>query len=116
MASKEQSLMKKHITIIAGHDTNEKREHQTLDWLRKHNVTIEEWNDLQVLSMANGEIGRGQYQDSYALQFINAEGDPEESWLSISLSPDPYETRIRVEYEGSYSCSCKGLGCATCHQ
>ncbi len=54
----------KQITLIAGHDTNEEREELTLDWLRKHNVTIEDERGLLILTM-RAELVRGQHRDEY---------------------------------------------------
>ncbi len=34
----------------------------------------------------------------------------------FSLEPDPYDTRVYVEFEGSYSCSCRGRGCVKCNE
>jgi hypothetical protein len=105
----------KQITLIAGHDTNEEREELTLDWLRKHNVTIEDERGLLILTM-RAELVRGQHRDEYVAGFDTAEGNQEASSLTISLEPDPYETRIYVEFEGSYSCTCKGRGCVKCNE
>ena len=107
--------MAKQITIIAGHDTNGEREERTLAWLEQHGVTVEEYQDLQVLTFRKAEIEKGQYNDTYIIGFENAEGDQEQSWLYISLEPDPHETIVYVQYGGDYSCSCKGRGCAKCN-
>jgi hypothetical protein len=108
-------MAKKEITIIAGHDTNEEREKRTRAWLEQHGVKVEEWNGLQVLTMQAEKPSEGQYRHQWVIGFDNAEGDQEESYLVINLEPDPYDTRIEVEYEGSYSCTCKGLACVKCN-
>lgn len=107
--------MKKQITIIAGHDTNEERERHTRTWLKQHGATIEGWNALQVLTFNRAELARGQYQDNYIVGFDDPEGNSEQSYLYISLEPDPHETVVYVEYEGSYSCTCKGKSCIKCN-
>ncbi len=107
--------MKKQITLIAGHDDNGQQEQQTRAWLTRHSITVEEWNGLQVLTINNAEINNGTHTGEHCIGFDNAEGDPEESYLLVSLEPDPYDTRIEVEYSGSYSCACKGYACAECN-
>jgi hypothetical protein len=106
----------KQITIISGHDTSEEREQRTRAWLEQHGVTIEEWNGLQVLTFKKAEMNKGQYNDQYTICLRDAEGEDEQSYLLIDLEADPYDTRIEVKYEGSYSCSCKGYGCAKCNE
>lgn len=108
--------MNTQVTIIAGHDDNEAREMRTRDWLQKHGATIEEYSGLQVVTVqAPEKPGKGQYTGEYIVGFDNAEGDQEQSYLVISLEPDPYDTSIEVKYYGDYGCSCKGLGCIKCN-
>jgi hypothetical protein len=107
--------MKTEITIIAGHDNNEPREIRTLDWLRKHGASIEEWNGLQVITMQAEKPSKGQYNDQWTIGFDDAEGNPEQSYLLIDLEVNPFDTCIEVKYEGSYSCSCHGYGCTKCN-
>ncbi len=84
----------KQITIIAGHDTNEKREKRTRAWLEQHGVKVEEWNGLQVLTMQAEKPSEGQYRHQWVIGFDNAEGDQEQSWFIVSLSPDPIEAKV----------------------
>jgi hypothetical protein len=108
--------MKKHITIVAGHVTDGQREQRTLAWLAQHGVKVEEWNGLQVLAITGGELNKGIYIGGYVVVFDNFDGDPELSSLTISLEVDPNDTRLSVEFEGDYGCTCKGLGCAMCNE
>ena len=108
--------MKQQLTLICRHDDNEARELRTRDWLEKHGVQIQEWNGLQVLTMTVPEKPyEGQYKNEWVVGFDDVNGDHEQSYLSISLKPDPHDTSIEVLYEGSSSCSCKGLGCPKCN-
>jgi hypothetical protein len=107
--------MKTQVTLICGHDDNVARELRTRDWLEKHGASVAEWNGLQVISMLCDAPTEGQYRHEWVVGFDDLEGNQEQSYLSISLKADPYKTRIEVEYEGSYSCSCKGKGCNQCN-
>ena len=107
-------MAKKEITIIAGHDISEEREQRTRAWLEQHGVKIEEWNGLQVLTV-KAEVERGQYNDQWVIGFDDPEGEQESSCLVISLALDPYDSRIEVDYHGSYACTCKGLACTKCN-
>jgi hypothetical protein len=107
--------MKKHITIIAGHD-NEEREEHTRTWLAQHGVAVEEWNGLQVLTLQAEQPTEGTYKGEWIVGFDQANGDQEESYLVINLEPDPYDTRIYVEFAGSYACQCRGKGCIECNE
>lgn len=108
-------MAKKQITIISGHDTDEERALSIRIWLEQHGVTIEEWNGLQVLTMKAEKPSEGQYRHEWNVGFDDPEGNQEQSYLVLSLEPDPYDTRIEVKYEGSYACTCKGRGCTKCN-
>jgi len=84
--------------------------------LRKHNVTIEEWNGLQVLTMQTKKPDEGQYSHQWIVDFDDIEGNQEQSWLVVNLEVDPYDTRIEIEYSGDYGCTCKGRGCVKCNE
>ena len=109
-------MAKTEVTLIAGHDDSEARELRTRDWLQKHGARIEEYSGLQVVTMRCEKPSEGQYKHEYVVGFDDPEGNQEQSYLSISLAPNPYDTRLEVEYEGSYSCSCKGKGCIKCNE
>jgi len=106
--------MKKQITIICGHDTDEAREKRTLDWLAKRGATVEEFSGLQVVTMT-AEMDKGQYNGEYYIGYDDPEGNQEQSSLRLSLEPDPYESSIDVRFDGSYSCTCFGHGCSECN-
>ncbi len=101
----------KHVTIVAGNVTDE-----AVTWLSQHGATIEEWNGLQVLTMQADQPSEGAYKHQYTVVFDNAEGDPEASYLAIYLEPNPYDTRVSLEFEGSYACTCKGRACTKCNE
>jgi hypothetical protein len=89
---------------------------RTQDWLLRHGATIEQTrNGLQVITVTAEKPSEGQYKHEWILHFDDVNGDPEQSWLSILLKPNPFDTLLEVEYEGSYSCSCKGKGCIKCN-
>lgn len=108
--------MKTQVTIVAGPDSNEVRGLRTQDWLLRHDASIELTRDgLQVITVQAEKPTEGQYRHEWILQFEDVNGDPEQSWLSILLKPNPFETCLEVEYEGSHSCSCRGAGCIKCN-
>lgn len=60
-------------------------------------------------------VEQGHYQHEYIIGFPDAEGEMEVSSLVVSLELDPHDSRITVEYQGDYGCTCKGLGCPKCN-
>lgn len=109
-------MHKKHLTIIASHDTNEQREQRTLSWLVQHGATVEEWNGLRMISINGGTLEKGLYQGEYVVGFETPDGQQEQSALTIELDPDVYDTRVYVEFSGDFGCACKGHGCTQCNE
>jgi len=70
---------------------------------------------LLIITMQAEKPSEGPYKHQWTTGFDNAEGDQEQSYLVIDLEPDVYETSVYVKYEGSYSCTCKGLACTKCN-
>jgi hypothetical protein len=106
--------MAKHITVIAGHDTDEQREQRTLAWLAQHGAAVDQWNGLLMITIVGGSLEKGVYQGEYVVSFETADGQQEQSALTISLEPDVYDTHVHVEFSGDFDCACRGHGCVMC--
>jgi hypothetical protein len=107
-------MQKKEITIVAGHDTDEQRENRTLLWLAQHGAHIDKWNGLLMITISGGALAKGVYQGEYVVGFDMADGQQEQSSLTISLEPNIYDTHVYVEFSGDFGCTCRGYGCVKC--
>jgi hypothetical protein len=99
--------MATQVTLVAGDVTDEAQ-----TWLKAHGAKIEGFGLLTITLPASARVSGRDW--AYTVQFFDAQGNDELSYLSIELNIDAYETSIELEYDADRQCSCKGRGCAEC--